>query len=89
MFSIQCTPMLFTKLKENLVGEPLRVSDVTEEMKQFNMAMDTLSGFLQMMQPVRTGSVSMSRCRFYAKIFEQCMEQLDREHLIVDGINPV
>ena len=66
------------------MSEPVRVKDVTEEMNQFNAAMETLGGFLNMMNPRRSAKISISRCRFYGRIFEECMKQLDIEAAIPD-----
>jgi len=65
------------------MSEAIRTNDVTEEMKQFNMAADTLGGFFQMMQPKRTGKILMERCRFYSRLFELCMKHLEMEEQIL------
>ena len=64
--------------------EPIRVSEfeVEREMIQFNQAMDTLGGFLHMMNPNRSKDIAIGRVRFYSRIFQLCMEQLDHEDLL-------
>jgi hypothetical protein len=68
------------------MNEPLRVDhehEVKQEMEQWRLAIETLSGFFILIQPVQNVEISRSRVRFYNALFESCMKQIELEEQII------